>query len=130
MAATGKRSEDVSSSSVFPTLEDFENAEYGEIVKWTCLPIDQVFRILAITEITCRGGFGTGGATPRVSRVAKLEDVNEIVTSVWLPGTVDRRLLTFSKDEVDSGCLYIRPLGPKVSKTTGNTYQNFKIIKS
>ena len=119
----------VAQTTVFPALEDFSNTViYDEIYKWTSLPLDQAFRILAVKEITCRNTNGVTGAE-RVSRFAKLEDVYGVVTSVWLPGTVEKKLLSFPTDELESGCLYIRSLGPKVSKTTGHTYHNFGILK-
>ena len=128
-------------SVVFPSNEDFDNvaAVHDEIFKWTSLPLDQTFRILAVTEITCRntgGGGGGGGAgfvtggIGRVSRIAKLCDVDGTVMTVWLPTTVEKQLMTFSEEDVTSGRLFIRSLGPKVSKTTGYSYHNFRILKS
>ena len=117
-------------ATVFPSLEEFDNAARSdEISKWASLPLDQVFRILAVKEITCRNTSAAGGAD-RVSRIAKLQDAHGVITSVWLPGTVEKKLLSYPSGELESGCLYIRSLGSKVSKTTGYTYHNCSIFKS
>ena len=117
----------VDTPPAFPSLKDFDSLGSDEILKWTCLPLDQVFRILKVTEITCR--VANGGGT-RVSRIAELEDSDGIICSVWLPGIVEKKLLTFSDEELESGCLFIRPLGSKVSESTGHTYHNFRILKN
>ena len=114
----------------FPALEDFDNVDGSdEISKWTALPLNRVFRVLAVKEITCRNTIG--GADPdRVCRIATLEDAHGVISTVWLPGVVEKRLLEFPREDVDCGRLFLRSLGPKVSKTTGYTYHNFNIIKS
>ena len=120
---------------VFPSNEDFDNAAavHDEIHKWTSVPIDKPFRILAVKEITCRttvSGSDRTVSPGRVSRIAKLRDADGAVMTVWLPGTLEMQLMTYSEEDVTSGRLFIRSLGPKVSETTGRTYHNFKILKS
>ena len=117
----------VDTPPAFPSIRDFDSVGNGQILKWACLPLDQAFRILKVTEINCR--VANGGGT-RVSRIAELEDSNGIFSSVWLPGIVEKKLLTFSEEELESGCLFIRPLGSKVSESTGHTYHNFRILKN
>ena len=113
----------------FPSLDDFNRylADTPDsITKWVDLPLEQVFRILAVTELNCSVPNGGG---IRISRFAKLEDSVGLVTSVWLPGVVEKKLLTFSREELESGRLFLRSLGPRVAKTSGFTYHNFAVMK-
>ena len=113
----------------FPSLADFDRYLVDtpdDITKWIDLPIDQVFRILTVTELNCRVPNGEG---IRISRFAKLEDRAGLITSVWLPGVVDKKFSKFSREELDSGRLFLRSLGPRVSKTSGYTYHNFAVMK-
>ena len=119
-------------SVVFPSNEDFDDV-HDEINKLVSVPLDRPFRILAVKEITCRSTFSSSDRTvspERVSRIAKLCDTDGAVMTVWLPGTLEKQLMTFSEEDVAGGRLFIRSLGPKVSETTGHTYQNFRILKS
>ena len=113
----------------FPSLADFDRYLVDtpdDITKWIDLPLDQVFRILSVTELNCRVPNGGG---IRISRFAKLEDRTGLITSVWLPGVVDKKFSEFSREELDSGRLFLRSLGPRVSKTSGYTYHNFAVMK-
>ena len=119
-------------SVVFPSNEDFDNvaAVHDEIYKWTTVPLNRAFRILAVTEIACRNTFVADGDAVKMSRVARLCDADGTVMTVWLPTTIEKQLMTYSEEDVADGRLFIRSLGPKVSQTTGYSYYNFKILKS
>ena len=54
------------------------------------------------------------------------KDSDGVEIKVWLTGVLSRELSRIKIEEVD---VYIRLVGPKIVKKSGNTYQNFEIVK-
>ena len=108
----------------FLSVEDF--TEKTKPMKWIDLPQDAVFRIVNVEEVSC---YDVGGGD-RISRYAEMEDVSGNKLTVWLPSIVEKEVMKIDVGDLRRGVIFIRSLGPKVSKKTGYTYHSFKIVKT
>ena len=112
----------------FLSLEEFDARASKDILNWGDLPVDLVFRVILITEVSSFNIAGNGAAAA-TSRYAELEDAGGVMRKAWLPSIVEKELLKFDEAEIRRGGIFIRTLGKKTSKTTGHSYHGFRIVK-
>lgn len=113
MATTTTRR--VLSSSGFDSLASLPTLP---IRKWRSLEIGAVFRILNIFEIPLED---------RSAIYAILEAENGEILKVWITSIIHKEL---QKYEHCQGAIFIKPLGTKLSNSTGREYFDFSIVHS
>ena len=117
-----KKKQKTAHTSSFLTIENFME-EVRKPTKWIDLDRTKIFRVTDIEEVELEQN---ENGTKRIAKVGVFEDSDGVEIKVWLPGVLSRELSRIKIEEVD---VYIRSLGPKIAKKSGNTYQNFEIVK-
>ena len=87
-----------------------------EIIKWTRLDIGAVFRVLNMIDIPTQEGVRT---------YVVLETEGRATINVWATSIISEELLKY---DINKGNVFIKPLGTRISHSTGFSYFNFSIV--
>ena len=100
----------------FDFLSTLSTAEARlKILKWRELEIGAVFQVLDIVDIT----------TDPSKVYAVFETESQETINVWITPIMHEELKRY---DISEGAVYIKPLGTKLSNTTGREYFNFTIV--
>ncbi len=106
----------------FISLEDFAEAvDQEKPIKWVDLDQDKVYRVLAREERT----FTEDNGNKRVAPIGIFKDEKGIITKVWLPTVVTKKLSTKMGERVTT---YLKPKGSVLSQKTGRKYHDADVI--
>ena len=86
-----------------------------QIQKWRDLEIDAIFRVLNIVQIP----------TDPIAAYVVLETEKREVINVWITPIIFTELRWY---DLSQGSVFIKPLGIKLSNSTGNSYFNFQVV--
>ena len=84
------------------------------IQQWTSLEIGAVYRVLDYIEIP-----------GRESTYAVVETEKGEIVKVWITPIIHKEL---KKYNLTHGSVFLKPLGKKLSESSGNEYYNFSVI--
>ena len=87
-----------------------------EIIKSTRLDIGAVFRVLNMIDIPTQEGVRT---------YVVLETEGRATINVWATSIISEELLKY---DINKGNVFIKPLGTRISHSTGFSYFNFSIV--
>ena len=87
-----------------------------EIIKWRSLKAGTVFRLIDRIAIP---------ATEHQKIYVVLETEHREIIHVWITPIINEEL---KKYDLSGGNIFIKPLGKKLSNTTGKEYFNFAIV--
>ena len=120
-------SNDSIDSSKFISVNTFEakssKNKRKDIIKWAELPLNIVFRVNAVRELTVnRDG------KKSISRIGELENEDGTISvNVWLTSIIEKELKDITDFETKH--VYIRSCGMKENKSGTRKYYDFDIVK-
>ena len=86
-----------------------------QIQKWRDLEIGAIFRVLNIVQIP----------TDPIKAYVVLETEKRELINVWITPIIFMELRWY---DLSQGSVFIKPLGSKLSNSTGNNYFNFEVV--
>ena len=120
--STTRKRKFISSSDFVDKADNSTKRSLSEIIKWTELDFDMVYRVHKVHEHTIKEVVDSKN---RIGYYAELRDANEKLINVWITKIIRSNLVIHKLEEEK---IYMKPLPQRRSKSTGYFYNHCAIV--